>query len=175
MVEQGANRLQRDQLTQLAATLRDLEAGYGSLLGMLRIRKEQVRRGEIKMLHVQMEGERDCLKRIAALDEMRGRLVGKLVGAESGTGSALSIDAVMPLATGRLATELRAGRSALRATLEAVQSEYAVLQLVGESLFAHVSSLIQRLGIFGVGAAVYGRDGRFDGGQPMVSGVDFRT
>ncbi len=176
MVEQTPDRSQQQgQLQRLAGTVLEIEDHYRSLLGVLRIRKEQVRRGETKLLNAGLEGERDCLQRIAALDELRAQLVRELAGIEVASEAEVSLDVVMPLAQGELARDLQGARSALRKTLQAVQSEYAILQQVGESLFTHVTSLIQRIRTFGAGSAVYSRNGRVDGSRPLVSGVDLRT
>lgn len=189
MAEQESGILQREQLARLALNLRELEDCYRGLLGMLRVRREQVGRGEIKVLHEGMEDERICLQKIAALDEVRAELVRELTGAraaliggevgeasvEVANGMAMSIDAVMPLAEGGVAEELRSARTALRTMLELVQAEYAVLQQVGEALFSHVSSLIKRIRTLGTNASIYGRNGRVNGYRPMVTGVDLRT
>ncbi len=175
MVEQAVSKLQQDQLIRLAQTLRELEERYRCLLGVLLIRKEQVRRGETKMLNAGQEDERACLQRIAELDELRGQLVSELAGSNQINGPEISIDAVLPLADAGLARDLHSARVALRKTLQTVQAEYAVLQQVGESLFAHVTSLLQRIRTFGVGSAVYSRNGRVNGNRPLISGVDLRT
>lgn len=177
MVEQEVTKSQRAQLTDLTKTLRELEDCYRSLLGTLRIRKEQVRRGELKVLHEGMEDERARLQKIAELDARRNQLVLELLGMSEGetAGTLVSLEAVMPLAVGDAAEELSLARSALRTMLEAVQAEYAVLQQVGEALFTHVTSVIQRLRSLGTNAAVYGRNGRVNDRRSIVSGVDFHT
>lgn len=161
------------QTAQLVEILRALECSYANLLGLLRVRKERVRRGDLKGLYDCAQDERRLLNEIRSMDGKREALMddlscGELYGVDL-------LDELVDQTTGPMRSELCSVRAQLRNRVEEVRHEYGVIRQVGEALSAHVALLVQRLNALGPNAVLYGRNGKMGGRQPLLSGVDLRT
>jgi len=163
----------RSLAADLLTTLEALDARYERLHGVLRERKDCIRRGEVEGMQSCLARERELLNAIRDLDANRQNATAQLT---RHTRSAVkTIDDLLPLLPDDGRERLASTRARLRARIRAVDAEYSVLKEVGGALLAHVTGLIQRLHLLGTHAALYGRDGRVGRGRPVVTGVDFRT
>ena len=160
------------QVKQLIEILCALESSYMNLLGLLRVRKERVRRGDLKGLYDCVQDERRLLAAIRKADREREMVMGRLCASGAGDGG---LDGVVESSSEVMGDELKLIRVRLRKRVEEVRAEYAVIKQVGEALSSHVANLVQRLQKFGTNAVLYGRNGQVGGRQPILSGVDVRT
>jgi len=177
VMEQTERQADPGQTAQLIEVLRALESSYTNLLGLLRVRKERVRRGDLKGLYDCVQDERRLLCAIRKADREREMVMNGLrsTGANGGAYGDGTLDAVVSGTAEPMSTELCSVREQLRLRVEEVHAEYAVIKQVGEALSSHVANLVQRLQMFGTNAVLYGRNGQVGGRQPILSGVDIRT
>lgn len=161
------------QTAQLVEILRALECSYANLLGLLRVRKERVRRGDLKGLYDCAQDERRLLHEIRSTDLQREAVMATLPCGEAyGVGL---LDELVDKTGEPMRSELCSVRAELRCRVEEVRHEYGVIRQVGEALSAHVALLVQRLNVLGPNAVLYGRNGKMGGRPPLLSGVDLRT
>jgi len=172
VMEQTERQADPKQTAQLIEVLRALESSYTNLLGLLRVRKERVRRGDLKGLYDCVQDERRLLAAIRKSDREREVVMGRLCASGAGYGG---LDGVVEASSDVMGDELKLIRVRLRLRVEEVRAEYAVIKQVGEALSSHVANLVQRLQMFGTNAGLYGRNGQVGGRQPILSGVDVRT
>jgi hypothetical protein len=141
----------------LAAMLSQHEA----LLEAVRRHRAALSRADRDAIAEAMRTQAACIERIRAADAERRRAFGDAAVPE--------IARALPEGARREVMDL-GGR--LRALIEQVRGEQAVVEAASRSLLGHMEGLFRQVSARLSHAGTYGRLGRVDAGQQVVSGID---
>lgn len=148
--------------TQVSMMLRELIAHHEAMLETVRDHRRALATANREAIGQAVRRQGDLIEKIRAIDELRRGHFGQ-------TMTVHEVAALLPEAGRRRVLDLGAR---LRALIEMVREEQAVVACASRALLTHMEGLLRQVAAKLNHSGTYGRLGRVEAGAQIVTGID---